>query len=161
MIEQIIMGVDPGATTGYGIVAKGPSGLRLIDFGCIRANKFELYTRYKIIYEGIVALVKKYSPHALAIETQFVHPRNPKVAITLGMARGVITLAASLAEIEIFEYSPKTIKLAATGRGDASKQQMQWMIQQHFGLKELPQPEDAADALALAICHSHNNKELR
>ena len=157
MREEIIMGVDPGlSTTGYGILARGSSGLKVIDFGCIRPPvKEQRYTRYKIIYEAIAALVKKFAPQALAIETQFVHPKNPTVAITLGMARGVITLAASLAGMEIFEYPPKTVKIAATGRGNASKQQMQFMIQQRFGLKELPQPEDAADALALALCHSH------
>lgn len=158
MSDHIIMGIDPGtAITGYGIVSKSTKGLALIDFGCIRPPvKFTLSTRYKIIFEGIRTLVEKYSPQALAIETQFVHPRNPKVAITLGMARAAAILPASLLNVAIYEYTPKTVKLAATGLGNASKQQMQWMIQQHFKLKTLPEPVDAADALALAICHSNS-----
>lgn len=157
MSDQIIMGIDPGtAITGYGIVSKGPKGLSLIDFGVIRPpTKFTLSHRYKIIFEGIKTLVDKYPLDSIAIETQFVHPRNPKVAITLGMARLAATLPAILLGLAIYEYAPKAVKLAATGIGNASKQQVQWMIQKYFDLKDLPKPEDAADALALAICHSH------
>lgn len=157
MSDQIIMGVDPGTLiTGYGIVSKGPKGLTLVDFGCIKPPaKYALSIRYKIIFEGIKALVEKYSPTSLAIETQFVHPRNPKVAITLGMARAAAILPATLREVAIYEYAPKKVKLATTGFGTATKQQIQWMIQQQFNLKTLPEPEDAADALAIAICHSH------
>lgn len=155
--KEIFIGVDPGtAVTGYGIVEKTDGGLHLIDYGCIRPPlKFKLSVRYKILFEATKELIKKYNPTSMAIETQFVHEKNPQAGIKIGMARGVIVLAATLADIKTFEYTPKSIKLAATGMGGATKQQMQWMIQQHFRLKTLPEPADAADALALAICHSH------
>lgn len=162
MKEEIYIGVDPGtAITGYGVVSKGVQGLSLIDFGCIRPPlKYKLSHRYKILFEGMSDLIKKYCPTAMAIETPFVHERNKQVGIKLGMARGVLTLAGSLADIEIFEYTPKAIKLAATGTGNALKHQMQGMIQHYFRLKSLP-PADAADAVAVAICHYHANETAR
>lgn len=157
MTEEILIGVDPGtAITGYGIVSKGPNGLKLIDYGCIRMPaKLKLSERNKILFQAMTELLKKHAPTSMAIETQFVHEKNRQTGITIGMARGVITLAASLADIDVYEYTPKSVKLAATGSGKATKEQMQGMIQQYFRLKTPPQPADAADALALAICHSH------
>lgn len=161
--DEIIIGIDPGtAITGYGIVKKGINGLTIIDFGCIRPPaKYKLSIRYKILFEGVSELIKKHCPTAMAIETQFVHERNPQVGITIGMARGVITLAASLAGMEIYEYAPKAIKQAATGTGSASKHQMQGMVQQYFRLKNPPEPLDAADALAITICHYHDSETAK
>jgi crossover junction endodeoxyribonuclease RuvC len=163
MKEEIFIGIDPGtAITGYAIVAKTLKGLSLIDFGCIRPPaKLKLSLRYKILYESVAELIKKYTPTAMAIESQFVNKLNPQVGIKVGMARGVITLAASLSEIDIFEYTPKAVKLAATGTGNASKEQMQGMIQQYFRLKNPPEPLDAADALALTICHFHESETAK
>jgi crossover junction endodeoxyribonuclease RuvC len=157
MKEEILIGVDPGtAITGYGIVSKGPKGLTLIDYGCIRMPaKLKLSQRYKILFQAMTELIQKHSPTSMAIESQFVHEKNRQVGITIGMARGVITLAATLADIDVYEYTPKSVKLAATGSGTATKEQMQGMIQQYFRLKTPPEPADAADALAIAICHSH------
>jgi crossover junction endodeoxyribonuclease RuvC len=157
MTDQMIIGIDPGtAITGYGVVAIGEKGLSLIDFGCIRPPvKYKLSDRYKILFEGISSLIVKYQPIAMAAENQFVSKLNLQAGMKVGMARGVSTLAATLAGIETFIYPPKSVKLAATGTGNATKQQVQWMIQQYFRLKELPKPEDAADALAVAICHYH------
>lgn len=151
-----IIGIDPGTViTGFGIIEVTPSGLTLLDFGCIKPPaKLKLSERYKIIHESVAALIDKYQPNVMSVELQFVK-QNPPVALKLGMARGVIVLAATLKNIEVFEYSPKSAKLAVTGSGSASKHQVQYMIQQQFRLSALPTPEDAADALALAICHAH------
>jgi crossover junction endodeoxyribonuclease RuvC len=155
MGEEIILGVDPGTrVTGYGIIRS--SNLEVIDFGCIRPSlKLELHERYLSIYEGIEELIAKYTPSALSIETQFVN-KNVQSAIKLGMARGVVLLAAAKNKLKVCEYTPKKAKLAVTGRGSADKLQVQKMVQVLLHLKELPTPEDAADALALAICHAHN-----
>lgn len=151
-----IIGIDPGTIiTGYGIIEKAPSGLVLIDFGCIKPPpKYKLSDRYQIIYESVSVLLEKHTPDAMAVELQFAG-RNPQSAIKLGMARGVIVLAATLKKIEVFQYTPKSAKLAATGNGNASKHHVQTMVQHQFRLKNPPTPEDAADALALAICHAH------
>lgn len=151
-----IIGIDPGTIlTGFGIIEVTPTGLILLDYGCIKPPpKLKLSERYKIIHESVKALLKKYNPNTMAVELQFVK-LNPSSSFKLGMARGVIVLAATLSNIEVFEYSPKSAKLAVTGNGSASKYQVQKMIQQQFCLKAPPTPEDAADALALAICHAH------
>lgn len=154
--KQVIIGIDPGTTiTGFGIIEVALSGLILIDYGCIKPPaKLKLSERYRIIHESVATLIQKYQPNAMSVELQFVN-RNPSSALKLGMARGVIVLAATLKNIEVFEYSPKSAKLAVTGSGNASKHQVQAMIQNQFSLKTPPTPEDAADALALAICHAH------
>jgi len=154
--EQKILGIDPGTiVTGYGVVAVEERGESAVDFGCIRppARK-PLSDRYWIIFEGLVALIQKFKPAAVVVETQFVQ-KNIQSAIKLGMARGVVIVAAKHERLPIFEYSPTQAKLAVTGSGRASKQQVQGMVKHLLGLKALPEPEDAADALSLAICHSH------
>lgn len=159
-MDEVFISIDPGtAITGYALVKKGEKGLSLVDFGCIRPpKKDKLSVRYKILFESVSELIKKYSPTQMAIETQFVHERNRQVGITIGMARGVITLAATLSGLDIYEYSPKSIKQAATGTGNASKYQIQGMVQHYFRLKTPPEPLDAADALAIAICHFHDSE---
>ncbi len=156
--ETIIMGVDPGTLiTGYGIISTTNREHRALDYGCIRPpRKMELNQRYLIIYNGIVSLIKKYNPSAISVETQFVN-KNVQSAIKLGMARGVIILAATLNNIPVFEYAPKKAKLSVVGNGKASKSQIQKMTQMLLKLSKIPTPEDAADALALAICHAHQN----
>lgn len=155
--SEIIMGIDPGTRiTGYGIVKKEHLTLTPLDFGTIRPPlSFDLYKRYLIIFESIEQIISKYSPTAIAIETQFVK-KNVMSALKLGMARGVAIIAAGKNCIPIYEYAPKKAKLAVVGNGSASKQQMQNMIALLLNLKE-GVSEDAADALALAICHSHQN----
>lgn len=154
----IIIGIDPGTTvTGYCVVQKDTSGLSVLDCGCIRPPaKEKTHERCKIIHEAVVELISTYSPTAMAIETQFVHEKNPQAGITIGMARGVISLAASLASIAIYEYAPKQIKQAATGNGNASKQQVKAMMQHYFQLTSLPY--DAADALAAAVCYYQDSE---
>ena len=151
---MIILGIDPGTrVTGYGILR---TPMEPIDFGCIRPPLNALLeTRYKIIFEGIEALIEKHKVEAVAVESQFVM-KNVQSALKLGMAKGMAFLAAARAKIPVYEYTPKKAKLAVVGTGQASKLQVQRMIQTLLKLPNLPEPEDAADALALAICCSHN-----
>ncbi len=155
MKNEIILGIDPGtAVTGYGIIEVGAKIIPL-DFGCIRPPRGKLNSmRYRIIFEGLAQLIEKYRPTACAVEKQYVD-KNVHSAMTLGIARGMAILAATLQEIPIFEYSPTRAKCAVTGTGKASKIQVQGMIRQLLSLKIDPTPEDAADALALAICHAN------
>lgn len=156
--SHTILGIDPGTTvTGFAVI-ETTHQFDLLDFGCIRPPaKYKLSDRYLIIHDATLELLEKYSPKAVSIETQFVS-RNPQSAIKLGMARGVIVLAARKMKVAVFEYAPKKAKLAVTGNGNASKYQIQQMMKQLFNLKEIPQPEDAADALALALCHANASK---
>ena len=155
-MRKIILGIDPGThITGYGLIAvEGRRKLSVIDYGCIRPPlKESLAVRYKIIFRALETLIEKYAPEAVAVEAQYIY-KNPQSGLKLGMARGVAVLAASLREIPVFEYAPSRAKKAVVGNGRASKIQVQSMVQKLLCLNELPQPEDAADALALAICHS-------
>lgn len=119
----------------------------------------DLNDRYLVIYEGIEQLLSMHSPDVVVVETQFVS-KNSQSALKLGMARGVIIVAARKRGIEVVEYAPKTAKMALTGNGSASKVQVQTMTQKLLNLAEPPKPEDAADALSLAICHAQRNKKL-
>ncbi len=151
----IIMGVDPGTrTSGYGLISLQEREYVPIDYGCIRPPvHFKLSERYLVIFDSIEALIEQYNPTALVVETQFVH-RNVQSAIKLGMARGIIMIAAKRRGLPVFEYAPTEAKRAVVGNGKASKFQVQGMVQRLLKLAALPQPEDAADALALAICHA-------
>lgn len=165
MIDQkasIIIGIDPGTiVTGYGIIENTGSGYRAIDYGCIRPPaKYALADRYHILFESLEALLEKHKPHVLAVETQYVKI-NVQSAIKLGMARGMAILAAKRKGLEVYEYAPTVAKRAVVGHGGASKQQVVRMVQNLLCLKIPPHPEDAADALALAICHAHAFKLTR
>ncbi|MBI3211390.1 MAG: crossover junction endodeoxyribonuclease RuvC [Simkania negevensis] len=157
MKKRIILGIDPGTrVTGYGIIEMGDREPCLLDFGCIRpSSALELPKKYLTIYQGIDHLLELYKVDVVAIENQYMS-KNAQSALKLGMAKGVAMLAAAKRDIPVFEYAPKKAKLAVVGNGNASKQQVQKMIQLLLGLSSLPQPEDAADALALALCHSHH-----
>jgi len=156
MSSKIIMGIDPGTKiTGYGILKVENSKYSALDYGCIRPPySFALNKRYFIIFEAIEKLILKYSPDYIAIETQFVK-KNISAAIKLGMARGVAIIAAEKNNIPIFEYAPKKAKLSVVGIGSASKHQVQKMIKMLLNLDKDPTPEDASDALSLAICHAN------
>lgn len=153
---KIIMGIDPGTRiTGYGIIATQDRTHTPLDFGCIRPPPaLALEKRYLILFESLEALIAKYQPAYIAVETQFVK-KNVQSAIKLGMARGMVLLAAAKNGAEVFEYAPKKAKQAVTGSGASSKEQVQKMMQLLLKLPQPPHPEDAADALALAICHAH------
>lgn len=151
------MGIDPGTiVTGYGVVDEKESGQGYvpIDYGCIRPPRdAKLTERYLIIYNALCELLDKYKPDALAVETQYVR-KNVQSAIKLGMARGMVILAATQRKIPVYEYEPSKAKKSVVGNGSASKHQVKHMVQHLLGLKEPPQPDDASDALALAMCHA-------
>lgn len=154
--SQIILGIDPGTRiTGYGVIKVQSPSLQPLDFGCIRPpHDLESAQRYLALFNGVEKLLDLYTPDAVSVETQFVY-KNVQSAIKLGMARGVVLIAAARRGIPVFEYSPKKAKLAVVGNGSASKEQVQRMVQMLLKLSEVPEPEDAADALALAICHAN------
>lgn len=154
--SEIIIGIDPGTQiTGYGIIKVVGNTYQAIDYGCIRPPaRYKLTDRYLIIFNALEEIIDKHSPDALVVETQYVK-KNVQSAIKLGMARGIAIVAAKKRGVSIFEYAPSKAKLAVVGNGSASKSQVQKMVQFLLRLSELPTPEDAADALALAICHAH------
>ncbi len=151
---MIVLGIDPGTRiTGYGLVCKKDSGLHPLDYGCIRPPPtLPLPERYRILFESLETLIDRHCPDVLSIESQFVL-KNAQSALKLGMAKGMAILAAARRGVPIFEYPPTRAKLAISGSGRASKWQVQKMIQTLLRLPTPPEPEDAADALALAICH--------
>lgn len=153
----ILFGFDPGTTiTGYAVIRVDEGNLQLLDFGAIRPPpRFKLSDRYLVIYNAISELLDAHQGHSAAVESQFVG-KNPQSAIKLGMARGMVLLAVKQHGMSIYEYAPTKAKLAATGTGKASKQQVQRMMQLLFKLPKPPEPEDAADALAIAVCHAHS-----
>lgn len=150
-----IIGVDPGTRiTGYGIIVIEGNRQRTLDYGCIKtSSKHKLTERYRIIYDSLNELLERYEPDYLSVETQYIK-HNPQSAIKLGMARGIILLAATKRNIPSFEYAPSRAKSAVVGTGRASKEQVVSMIQKLLNLSSSKIPEDAADALALAICHA-------
>jgi crossover junction endodeoxyribonuclease RuvC len=150
-----ILGVDPGSrATGYGLIKSTEQKNILIDYGVIRTDsKKSLPEKLKQIFEGLSEIMAKKRPNELAIEETF-YSKNAKSALVMGQARGVAILAAACAKIPIWEYSPKEVKCSIVGRGNASKLQVQYMVKNLLGLKKLPQSPDAADALAVALCHA-------
>lgn len=159
--QSIILGVDPGTiVSGYGLIQFDNQSYKPIDYGCIRPPpRFSLSERNLIIFNGIEELIEKYHPDVLVIETQYVK-NNVRVALTLGMVRGVIILAAKKRGLLIYQYAPTEAKKAVTGTGRASKFQVQGTVQRLLNLNAPPEPEDAADALALAICHIHSAESV-
>ncbi len=152
---ELILGIDPGtAVTGYGVVAKeGGSAVSLVECGVVRTSSGEaLADRIREIYEEITALITRHAPSVVVVEDVF-QGKNVKSALTLGHARGAILLAAALGEIPIAEYSPREIKKAVVGNGNATKDQVGFMVQQQLRLKAPPSPSDAADGVAVALCH--------
>jgi len=153
--RRIVLGIDPGtAITGYGVVARREDdALVLLECGVIRTAPSEpLPLRIKEIYEGVQEILQRFQPGAMAVEDVF-QGKNVRSALTLGHARGAILLAAALKGIPIAEYSPRGIKSAVVGTGNATKEQVGYMVQRQLRLKEPPTPADAADGVAAALCH--------
>lgn len=162
---MIILGIDPGtATTGYGIIEsspqpspdrrgrKGEGRLKLVEYGCIETSKKNpLESRLFEIYNDLNKLIKKYKPGILAVESLFFF-KNLKTAISVAQARGVVLLCGEMNNLKIMEFTPLQIKQSLTNYGKAEKKQVQFMVQKLLDLKTLPKPDDAADALAVAIC---------
>ena len=158
----IILVIEPGlATVGYGVIEKfGNNSTKVIDYGIVSTSKNDtLPTRLKQIYASISALIEKYKPDAVAMEELFFQ-NNQKTAIAVAEARGVSLLACIHNLDNLYEYTPLQIKQALTGQGRAEKQQVQYMVKAILNLKAIPKPDDAADALAVALCHSQTNTFL-
>jgi crossover junction endodeoxyribonuclease RuvC len=149
----IVLGIDPGtARLGYGFVDREGSTLSMVDYGCLETvNDRPLEQRLLLIHEGLDALIETHRPIAVGVERLFFN-RNAQTAMAVGQARGVVLLAAARHGLPVFEYGPHEVKLAVTGYGRAAKDQVQRMVQVVLAMAELPHPDDAADALAVAVC---------
>lgn len=154
-----ILGLDPGtATIGFGVIETGHQKHRLLDYGCIKtAAGTPLPRRLKQIYEDLKSIVSEWKPHAVAIEEVFFS-KNVKTAIQVAQARGAMIQQLALGPHQISEYKPQQVKEAVCGYGKAEKKQVQKMVQLILEMEEIPHPDDAADALALAICHANSLK---
>jgi len=159
---MIIMGIDPGfAITGYGIIEKTRDKNKIIDYGIIQTSSNEQFcNRIKTNHEELNKLIKKFKPDIFAIEELFF-AQNTKTAINVAQSRGVLILTAIQNNLEIYEFTPLQIKQAMTGYGRATKKQIQEMTKLFLNLKKIPKPDDAADALAVAITCSSSYKNLK
>lgn len=155
----IIFGIDPGTRiTGYGVIQVTPSGYSVIDFGCVRPPPaLDTARKYFTLFSALSDLLEKYAPDCVAVETQFIC-KNVLSAMKLGKAQAAALIAAARLNIPVHEFAPKQAKRAVVGNGAASKGQVQKMVQLLLRLPHIPEPEDAADALALAICLAHTLK---
>jgi crossover junction endodeoxyribonuclease RuvC len=152
-----IFGIDPGSLrTGYGCVETDGRSHRLVACGALSlATQAKFPDKLKTIHNGLTELLAEHAPDCVVVENLF-HARNVRSALVLGHARGVAVLAAVMAGLPVVEYSPAEIKLAVTGHGRAGKPELQHMVKLILGLDKVPAPHDAADALAVAICHAHS-----
>lgn len=149
-----VLGVDPGTSaTGYGFVTPDGRGYRLMECGVIRPDSSgSLASRLVEIHRGLREVMERLGPSCVVVEGVF-HGRNARTAAVLGHARGVAVMTAALYDVEVVEYPPAQIKKAVVGRGNASKEQVGFMVKKHLQLREVPSPDDAADGCAAALCH--------
>ena len=154
-----ILGIDPGSRrTGFGIVDQDAQRSLYVASGCIRVSGERLPERLKCIFDGIDEIVRRYRPDEVAVESVFMH-RNAGSALKLGQARGAAICAVMQGSLPVSEYAPAEIKQAVVGRGRAEKEQVQHMVKALLNLAN-PPPVDAADALAVALCHGHSRQLL-
>lgn len=155
----VILGIDPGSRiTGYGLIRENKRGVEYLDSGCIRTADGALSQRLLQIFSGICHLMESFNPDEVAIEAIFMH-QNPSAALKLGHARGAAMVACASHSKIVSEYSPREVKLSVVGYGAAQKSQVTQMVVNLLTLSRSPQ-SDAADALAIAICHSHMRKGM-
>jgi crossover junction endodeoxyribonuclease RuvC len=156
---MLIMGVDPGfAITGYGIIEYRSNKFKTLDYGVITTDAhMEFADRLLILNNCLEDIINKYKPNAFAIEELFFN-KNVKTALLVGHGRGVALTVAARAGVRISEYTPLQVKQAVVGYGRAEKAQVQQMIKLFLNLEKIPKPDDAADALAVAVCHAHSEK---
>jgi len=151
----LVLGIDPGtAVTGFGVVERRATGtVTLVECGVIRTSAANsLPVRIREIYEGVVGIIERHGPFVMSVENVF-QGKNPRSALSLGHARGAILLAGALRDISIAEYAPREIKKAVVGTGNATKDQVAFMVKQQLRLKTEPAPADAADGVAAALAH--------
>ncbi|MDD4990359.1 MAG: crossover junction endodeoxyribonuclease RuvC [Candidatus Pacebacteria bacterium] len=156
---MIILGIDPGtATTGFGAIKKKDENLLPIDFGVISTSpKDQSAKRLQTLYQETIKLIKKFKPDFVVIEKLYFF-KNLKTAFPVSEARGVILLAVCQQKIKIIELAPLEVKMGVCGYGRADKKQIQKMVKEILALKEIPKPDDASDALAVAICGALKNR---
>lgn len=156
---MIILGIDPGSRiTGYGLIARKQGKLVYVGSGCIRLGDQALPERLAKVFTSVGEIIRQYQPAQFAIEQVFM-AKNPDSALKLGQARGAAIVAATQAELPVAEYSARQIKQAVVGKGGADKSQVQHMVKHLLSLPGTPQA-DAADALAVALCHAHTEQSL-
>jgi len=156
-----ILGIDPGyALVGYGIIDSNNYGSQIVDYGVISTPKEEsLPNRLFVIYKTLKRLIEIYKPDVVSVEELFYF-KNQKTIIPVAEARGVIVLTCKECGIDVYEYTPLQIKQALTGVGRAEKAQVQFMVKTLLGLNAIPKPDDAADAVAAALCHAQTSSIL-
>jgi crossover junction endodeoxyribonuclease RuvC len=152
-----VLGIDPGSETlGWGVVEGENLKYKLVDFGTVKSSPREkLSKRLLKVYQGVSAVIEKFQPDVLSIEEAF-YAVNVNVAMKLGQVRGAVIVLGELSGLEIAEYSPRLVKQTVVGYGNAEKHQVQEMVRLLLRLQKAPEPHDAADALAIAICHFHH-----
>jgi crossover junction endodeoxyribonuclease RuvC len=156
---MIILGIDPGtASTGYGVIEKKGNRLKAVKYGLISTTKnLSAAERLYTIHEDVSNIIKVYSVEAMAVEKLFFN-KNVKTALAVGEARGVILLAGVMNNVQLYEYTPLQVKMALTGYGRAEKDQVGKMVKAMLCLKEVPKPDDTADALAIALTYASFSK---
>jgi crossover junction endodeoxyribonuclease RuvC len=156
---QTILGIDPGtATMGWGVIRQEGNRLRYVQHGTVTTpSTWEMPRRLGRLFDGVTELLEGYRPETVAVEELFFNT-NVTTAITVGQARGVALLAAYRAGIEVAEYTPLQVKQAITSYGRAEKRQVQEMVKTLLNLREIPKPDDAADGLAIAVCHAFSSR---
>tara|TARA_B000000609_G_C24144472_1_gene333309 strand:- start:168 stop:722 length:555 start_codon:yes stop_codon:yes gene_type:complete len=159
--SKIILGIDPGTTImGFGIIEVTNKKMKLIELNELKLTKIkDHYLRLKLIFERTIELIEKFNPDEIAIEAPFFG-KNVQSMLKLGRAQGVAMAAGLSRQIPVTEYSPKKIKMAITGNGNASKEQVAKMLQTLLLIKELPKNLDSTDGLAAAVCHFYNSDKL-
>lgn len=160
-----VVGIDPGLRlTGYACVElrPGASEPSLVEAGVIRLRpKDPVVARLRVLHEELGALLDELRPERVAVEEVFAHVDHVRTAIVMGHGRGVVLLAAALRDLAVDEFAPAEIKKALTGRGQASKEQMQRAVMHQFSLRAVPEPPDVADAIAIAACAARRHADLR
>lgn len=158
---MIILGIDPGTSRiGHAVVSKKANGIDLLEYGCLELKNQTQIERLKNISGFIAKLISKYQPKILAVEKLFF-TKNVKTALAVSEARGVIINCANSANINILEFTPLEVKAAITGYGKAEKHQVQKMVYNILKLKKIPRPDDAADAIAIALTACYTNPKLK
>jgi crossover junction endodeoxyribonuclease RuvC len=153
---MIIMGIDPGSSiTGYGLIRKENGGWSILQKGCIRTRGARAFPqKLAVIYSGLADVISQYHPDVVVVERGF-SGKNPKTALVMGQVLGISLLVATRASLPVSEYSPREVKLAVTGFGSASKEQVEYMVRQLLRIDNAPLAPDASDALAVALCHAN------
>ncbi len=150
------IGIDPGtAIMGWGVVDETHGSLQSVAYGVLKTpSDCDTARRLVLLYDGLVEVLHTYQPEAGAVEELFFS-RNVTTALAVGQARGVALLALAQGDVPVYEYKPRAVKQAVAGYGGADKRQMQEMVRMTLGLEAIPKPDDAADALAIAVCHAY------